>query len=1091
MKISGIDSLDLPGISQASFSSLDLIVHSRSLFTRQTLVSLVVREPRLNLDQGWPELLSAPLSDKSANLRLAGVQIINGSLFFRRDDFLLQAEGLNARLTSTAKDERRIFAQLPNLTFSIPLSGESVSFNGHLTADILEQRHSFRVNRLTFHESGLSLESEGRIYKDDTFYLNARINGNPERILHPLLKEFSPRAELRASALLQKNRSGNISVSADFNAENFQIGGESFSDLAGEMSWTDLSNVMELQAVFQCLTGPGRITIQSDPQSARIDIGNLDASQAVSLLEINNEIPMAGLVKACRLFLQGKEIRGQAMLEPLGTSQDPWPPFHFSGPLSFLIDQSSGQVSFSSENMLFKEGSISLSGSVDEPKELVELQIRGQGRGLENLAPYLRYYIDLDLEPWVLRGGESSFSIDLRDRAAVMDVDADFVFRSFSAQGAPISELQGKIENRGIRSNGNFTLNDKDLRGRAFLQRRLDDYQIEFSEIEGEAAKALTVLDLDLDFQGWFSGSFNYHEKGEGGPPEINGLVKAEKLSCYSLPMSEVSSELFSNLAETRLSGIDFSLFGGRGQGWLNIDFELEKYSLEAVLQDMDLQRLNSDFQGLVRVSARGRGGFMNDPIEIELDSPDIRYYQDRPFALQGIAEVLTDFNDYSLELESKLLSNGNSTALNLRLEQKAGVLSGGFESFLPDLDLIMPWTNNQGELRIMGQIRSEAGLKPSAQGVATFRGGSLAIPNFSHVLEDFSGHITFKDFDFNLRSLRGVMGGGPVEGNGRFFFNQGEVEVFSLNFSGRNMNLFPMDRVACRLNGDLTLRLVQEEFLLQGHLHFLNTRWEREIDEDISFYTNPNLTDAESKFLEMLRFDIRLSGDENAQIENSFVQGRGRFNLLLTGSPDFPLLTGFIEGQQGFISFADRRFSLLKARIAFNNKFFIDPQINLEAEAYIQNYRVLFTVSGTANRPRPEFVSSPPLPPSDVLALISLGEIFRRWRSTEISSQIGTASLITGMLSEELRQRAGRLLGVDLFRLDALFTGQPSLNTSRLTIGKSLAKDLIFVYSTNLYTLKQEILYLKFQMSPAVSLIGMRNEEGRFSIDVQFRKRY
>jgi translocation and assembly module TamB len=97
---------------------------------------------------------------------------------------------------------------------------------------------------------------------------------------------------------------------------------------------------------------------------------------------------------------------------------------------------------------------------------------------------------------------------------------------------------------------------------------------------------------------------------------------------------------------------------------------------------------------------------------------------------------------------------------------------------------------------------------------------------------------------------------------------------------------------------------------------------------------------------------------------------------------------------------------------------------------------------------------------------------------------------MVTTKLTEEIKNRANKLLGINLLRIDPVLSGQSSVDTSRLTIGKTISKDLVVVYSTNLSTSRQEILYLQYQLSPTISLIAMRNQEGRYSLDLRLRSR-
>jgi autotransporter translocation and assembly factor TamB len=372
---------------------------------------------------------------------------------------------------------------------------------------------------------------------------------------------------------------------------------------------------------------------------------------------------------------------------------------------------------------------------------------------------------------------------------------------------------------------------------------------------------------------------------------------------------------------------------------------------------------------------------------------------------------------------------------------------------------------------------------------VAVFSGQTLSIPSFSHSLDNFQATLTFDSMKFNLQSLSGEMGGGKVDGNGRLEIEHNQLQNLVFNLQGKNMFLYPMDRVSSRVNVDLTLKYLAKKLLLSGNLGFLSANWQREIDEPFVFNTAAALATTESKIREMLQLDINMNG-ENIQIDNALGRINGKFKLKLSGTASFPVVLGVFEGNQGEIHFSDRSFSLLKAKLVFNNSLAIDPLITIESETFIQNYRIRFDIKGPASSAKPELVSSPPLPPQEVLALVSLGEAFTRKGSQEISSQLGSTALITTELAKEIKSRAKRLLGINLLRIDPILKSQSAYDTTRLTIGTSITKNLIVVYSTNLSTTRQEIYYLQYQLSPAVSLIYMKNEEGRYSLDLRLRQR-
>jgi len=59
------------------------------------------------------------------------------------------------------------------------------------------------------------------------------------------------------------------------------------------------------------------------------------------------------------------------------------------------------------------------------------------------------------------------------------------------------------------------------------------------------------------------------------------------------------------------------------------------------------------------------------------------------------------------------------------------------------------------------------------------------------------------------------------------------------------------------------------------------------------------------------------------------------------------------------------------------------------------------------------------------------------------------------------------------------------------LTVGKRLSKNFFIVYSTNLATQREEIIRLEWELSSGLSLVSIRNELGRLSLEVKLRRRF
>jgi translocation and assembly module TamB len=132
-------------------------------------------------------------------------------------------------------------------------------------------------------------------------------------------------------------------------------------------------------------------------------------------------------------------------------------------------------------------------------------------------------------------------------------------------------------------------------------------------------------------------------------------------------------------------------------------------------------------------------------------------------------------------------------------------------------------------------------------------------------------------------------------------------------------------------------------------------------------------------------------------------------------------------------------------------------------------------------------------MPPEDVLSLLALGEAFQGSYSydPERSTTLSTASLVSFQLADQAKKGAESLFSLDRFRIDPFVTSTSAAMTARLTLGKKLSRNLIFIYSTNLATQREEIYQAEWEASNDFSLVGVRDEQGRVNFELKFRKRF
>ncbi|OGD26091.1 MAG: hypothetical protein A2Y56_15205 [Candidatus Aminicenantes bacterium RBG_13_63_10] len=210
-----------------------------------------------------------------------------------------------------------------------------------------------------------------------------------------------------------------------------------------------------------------------------------------------------------------------------------------------------------------------------------------------------------------------------------------------------------------------------------------------------------------------------------------------------------------------------------------------------------------------------------------------------------------------------------------------------------------------------------------------------------------------------------------------------------------------------------------------------------------------------------------------------------------MTGTAGAPVVLGDIEALAGTVVFQDRSFNILAGKLSFFNPLSAEPYLDFKGEAYVKDYRVTFGLNGLVNHLRPEYSSSPPLPPEDVLALLAMGESFKRTYITDVSARLSSAALLADQLSDEAQKRASRLFNLDRISIDPFVMGSSTELVPRLTLGKKISRNLSIYYSTNLTTQREEIVRLEWELGRNFSLVGNRDELGTVSFDVKLRKRF
>lgn len=1092
-----------------------------SFFSKIKTIDISIHQPVVRFDKSLLKKSKTAKTPSLGAFKIRRVNLVDGKLIYSSPMFYATLEKFN--LKSFPKENDTIYRLWsPHMKVVFPMSVVSLRhlialsqtmphnvffpvreitvFEGQMLAEFREHLNSYRIGKFYWETEQLKINANGRVYKDGKLALNLYARGSLRQILDPVLFGLSIREYMTADARIKKTKDGPFMVDGDLSFNHFSIKGEPFKDMKGTIGWDSKSKRLRIDTRFRDEIYSGsRLNLEKGKNGFLLTASNLSAEKVSKIVGIDGSVPMGGLMEQLTLEIRGREFKGSAFF-----AQDPenFKPnrFNSAGKVDFTYNSGEKSVLFSSDNLQTEFGHLAeVTGAVTPRAEkAMDIKIKGFVDEAGELEKYTLFYINLPLSMWRLQKGRSTIDIHVKEINNTIYTDGNIQLKEFYSGPERINSLTGRVTGKGGFARGQLVFDDPSLTGRAeFTYDNKDkDLKIKFKDIKGETKKVLNILDIDLSLSGPMQGDFTYTDHKTMKTPMVNGTFNGERAEFYDFVFDNISGQLEYTDALT-VRNLQGTYMGGKARAELTVDYSRELFDIHGKITDIDLNKMNRAFKGKWDIDFNGKGAFNKDPIIFNYRSGAIYFFSEQSFAVKGDGKIFTNFSDFRLNTTGNIRDRGISSPYRLNFGKNASRFSGDYHLDLENIDLLIPWGNSRGTMKVDGSISSMENGEMTTEGYASFSGQVLSFPNFPHALMNFSGDVMFKNLHFTLRSLQGSIGGGAVEGSGFLNIDGNSLSGLMLELSGKNMSLYPMDRASFTLDGDIKVNYLpnRDKLLLSGQLELISGLWEREIDEGVSFNTDASLSASTSIILDMLEYDLRMFSRNNIQFNNGIGQGSGKFDLRLTGDRDFPILLGYVEIPSGFVNFSGKKFDLIRGKLTFNNKFQNDPLVNIESEAFIKNYRIRFGITGTASQIKPELQSSPPLPPRDILTLIAIGELFKRPTSTELSSQIGTGTtdLIASELTEQITKRTKKIFGNYMLRLDpniSSVTGS-GMDTSRLIVGKEISKDFLIVYSTNFSTQRQEVVYLQYQLSPSLSLIGMRNEEGRLSLDIRFRKRH
>lgn len=393
----------------------------------------------------------------------------------------------------------------------------------------------------------------------------------------------------------------------------------------------------------------------------------------------------------------------------------------------------------------------------------------------------------------------------------------------------------------------------------------------------------------------------------------------------------------------------------------------------------------------------------------------------------------------------------------------------------------------------IRGSVRD-----PLINGRMEFTGTSLYMNDVPSGLDNAAGTIVFDRNRATIETLTAQTGGGQVAFHG--FLEFGNTLIYRLQAEARQVRVRYPEDVSFTGNAQLALTGTSDASTLSGTVTLNRAAISPRVDlgkllaqaaKPSPAPPNPN------EYLRGMRFDVHVSNSPTFELETSLTRNvETEVDLHLRGTPLRPALQGSIAVNSGEIQVFGNRYTVNRGDIRFLNPVKIEPVLDMNLETRTRGITVNVAISGSAERLNVNYSSDPPLQSREIIALLAVGrDPTALSNAAQFSSSTSGFSDAGGLLgqavSQELSNRLQRFFGASRVKIDPTMTGIDNLPSARLTVEQQVSRDISLTYITNLNRTQEQIVRVQWDLNRQWSAVAIRNSNGLFGVDIQFRKRF
>jgi translocation and assembly module TamB len=359
--------------------------------------------------------------------------------------------------------------------------------------------------------------------------------------------------------------------------------------------------------------------------------------------------------------------------------------------------------------------------------------------------------------------------------------------------------------------------------------------------------------------------------------------------------------------------------------------------------------------------------------------------------------------------------------------------------------------------------------------------------------MDHANGVIKVSPTRLDVGSFKAQMGGGTLTAKGGVSFRP-SVQ-FGLGVESENVRLRYPEGVRTLMGATLSLTGTLQASNLAGQVRIQRVSFTPDfnLNDFVGQFSSSGSAPAAGGLMDDIRLNIAVQSTSQMTLQSSQVSISGSANLRIVGTAANPVVLGRANLTGGELFFAGNRYVVQEGTIDFLNAVTTEPVLNLHVQTKINDYNVTLGLQGPISRLHTTYTSDPALPPADIINLIARGQTTESAAAQPSQPlSLGAESLAASAVTNQIGSKIARVAGISQLQIDPSLGADNSQNPgARIAIQQRVSSNLFVTFATDITSTQRQAVELEYQLNRRWSVTGVRDQNGGFTGQAYYRKKF